>query len=267
MPASVYVPSPLESLPNDTGSVRDEQVSMHARPAEDDSKLRTVDGLVRQRALLYPYEHVVSYPSSGTNYVDYTIQQLDLFAWRTAKHYMSKLPVRTSSAQKPTVVALLGASNLEYLITMLALNKLGHTTLLLSTRIPQVAIESLINTTGATTILADGRFLEMASKVEKSIATLQSGEIAGRSVFEFSIEAHGDTQLDSALDPEVEADNFAWIIHSSGMLPHLSLSRRRSNRPRLDWSSQAYLSDPTVLSAQLCHVHEHEIIHHPSPIS
>jgi acyl-CoA synthetase (AMP-forming)/AMP-acid ligase II len=117
---------------------------------------------------------------------------------------------------------MLGPSNLEYLITMLALNKLGHTALLLSTRIPQVAVESLVNATGATAVVADGRFIELADSVSKSIPTLQSLPIAGRDIFEYSIKAHGNTQLDGHLDPEIETENIAWIIHSSGM--SLSLS-------------------------------------------
>lgn len=223
MPASVYIPSPLESRPNDTDTVLDVKANVRAHVVEDDdSKLHTVDSLVRQRALLYPHDHAVSYPSTGTNYVKYTLQQLDVFAWRVAKYYEPKLPVRRSSAEKPTVVAMLGPSNLEYLITMLALTKLGHTVLLLSTRIPQVAIESLINTTAATAMVADRKYLDLAEQVEKSIPAMQTLRIAGRSTFEYSIEAHGDTQLDFALDPKIETENIAWIIHSSGMLIPLS---------------------------------------------
>ncbi|KAF7558254.1 hypothetical protein G7Z17_g176 [Cylindrodendrum hubeiense] len=216
MPASVYVPSPLESLPSDSDNLR----SLKAAPPvttieDDDSSLQTVDGLIRRRALLHPDAYAVSYPSSGTNFVHYTIQQLDIFAWRVAKHYEARLPVRQTSAEKPMVVAMLGPSNLEYLITMLALSKLGHTVLLLSTRIPQVAIESLINTTGASAIVADSRHLEIVGEVQKNISTLQLLNIAERNAFEFSIEAHGNTQMDGALDSSIETQNMAFIIHSS----------------------------------------------------
>lgn len=217
MPASVYVPSPLESLPSDSDNLR----ALTAAPLvttvqDDDSTLLTVDGLIRRRALLHPDVYAVSYPSSGTTFVHYTVQQLDIFAWRVAKHYEAKLPVRRTSAEKPMVVAMLGPSNLEYLITMLALSKLGHTVLLLSTRIPQVAIESLINTTGASAIVADSRHVEIAGEVQKNISTLKLLDIAERNTFEFSIEAHGDTKLDAALDGSIETKNMAWIIHSSG---------------------------------------------------
>jgi acyl-CoA synthetase (AMP-forming)/AMP-acid ligase II len=157
----------------------------------------------------------VSYPSSGINFVDYTMQQLDVFAWRAAKQYEKDLPVRTSSAEKPTVVALLGPSNFEYLITILALTKLGHSLLLLSTRIPQPAIESLVRATNASVLITESRFAEIGSKIRNSMAIRQL-DLVTRSVFEFPVEVRGDTRLDSALDPEIEKDNIAFIIHSSG---------------------------------------------------
>lgn len=227
MPASVYVPSHLE-----TRSVVDDEINMHSKPAahsqtmaigtgeedeDDDSSLRTVDALMRRRARLHPHVHAVSYPSSGINFVDYTMQQLDVFAWRAAKHYGKDLPVRSSSAEKPTVVALLGPSNLEYLITMLALTKLGHSILLLSTRIPQPAIESLVQATNASVLVTESRFAELGSKVRDSMSVRQL-ELVSRSVFEFPVEVRGDTRLDSALDPEIEKENIAFIIHSSGKL-------------------------------------------------
>ncbi|KAK7408942.1 hypothetical protein QQX98_008886 [Neonectria punicea] len=217
MPASVYIPSRLESLPSESEALRNVNIAPSASIlSNDDSSLQTVDSLIRQRALLHPHTYAISYPSSGTNLVHYTIQQLDIFAWRVAKHYEEKLPVRRTSAEKPIVVAILGPSNLEYLITMLALSKLAHTVLLLSTRIPQAAIESLINITGAAAIVADNRHLEISGEVQKSISALQLLEIGGRHLFEFSIEAHGDTQMDAALDGSTETQNIAFIIHSSG---------------------------------------------------
>ncbi|KAF2993878.1 putative secondary metabolism biosynthetic enzyme [Curvularia kusanoi] len=124
--------------------------------------------------------------------------------------------MRTSSDVEPTTVALLGPSNFEYAVTMLALTKLGHTVLLLSTRIPQLAIESLIETTGATHLLADGRFLQTASDVQANMPSVHVEEIAKQSSFDFPIELYADTRLDYQLDHNVEASNNVFIIHSSG---------------------------------------------------
>lgn len=185
--------------------------------SKPESAPRTIDALLRLRAISYPEDHIVSYPKSGIDFVDYNLRQLDVFAWRAANHYGQHIPARKSSDEKPHVVALLGVSNFEYLITLLALIKLGHTVLLLSTRITVPAIESLINATSASTILVDRRHLSTAREVQNLLPLLQLFEVIDRPVFEFSIEAHGDTQLDSHLDPEIEAQNIALIVHSSGM--------------------------------------------------
>jgi acyl-CoA synthetase (AMP-forming)/AMP-acid ligase II len=147
------------------------------------------------------------------------MQQLDVFAYRVARHYQTLIPTRTSSTLKPTTVALLGPSNFEYLISMLALTKLGHTVLFLSTRISQIAIELLIETTGASYLLADSRFLKTATNVRANLPSLAVDEIARSNVFDFPIEIHADTRLDYQLDHAIEASNHVYIIHSSGMRP------------------------------------------------
>lgn len=182
----------------------------------EDGPIQTVDALVRHRARTDPQATIIAYPKSGVDFVDYSMRQLDVFAYRVARHYQSFIPSRPSSNVKPTTVALLGPSNLEYAITMLALTKLGHTVLFLSTRISQLAIESLIETTNTTYLLADARFLQTAANVHANMPSVCVKEIARQSVFDFPIEVHADTQMDRHLDPNVEAINNVYIIHSSG---------------------------------------------------
>ncbi|RKL11685.1 hypothetical protein BFJ71_g166 [Fusarium oxysporum] len=270
MPATIYVPSALEGVSKDGGVVSSQQnpLRTQVKPG-DDSQLHTIDSLIRHRASTYPHDHVLSYPSSGINYVDYTLQQLDVFAWRVAKHYQANLPTRETSDEKPAVVAMLGPSNLEYLITMLALNKLGHTALLLSTRIPQIAVESLVNATGATAIIADGRFAELADNVSNSISTLRCLPIAGREDFEYSIEAHGDTQLDGHLDPKIETENIAWIIHSSGStgLPKPIYQTQKSCLPNyaIHMNMKSFITLPLFHNHGICNmfraIHSRKAIH------
>ncbi|RSL55384.1 hypothetical protein CEP54_009414 [Fusarium duplospermum] len=254
MPATIYVPSPLETLPNGT------EVVGHDKPVTASSVTAP------HRTPMIMSFHTLS---SGINYADYTLQQLDVFAWRVAKYYEPELPIRTSPSQKPTVVAMLGPSNLEYLITMLALKKMGHTALLLSTRIPQIAVESLVNETGATAIIADGRFVELADNVSKTIPTLQSLRIAGRDAFEYPIEAHGDTQLDAHLDPEVETQNIAWIIHSSGStgLPKPIYQTQKSCLPNyaIHMDMKSFITLPLFHNHGICNmfraIHSRKAIH------
>lgn len=183
----------------------------------EDGPPQTVDALVRHRAQTFAHQTVVSYPSSGIEYVDYTMQQLDVFAYRVACHYQDRLPVRSSSDEKPKVIAVLGPSNLEYLVTMLALIKLGHTILFLSTRISQEAVESLMRTTQAETLLIDARHEDTANGVKGLLPSINVFEIASRAIFEFPVKAHADTRLDGSLDHSIETSNIVYIIHSSGM--------------------------------------------------
>lgn len=178
--------------------------------------IKTVDGLVRYRARISPDGTILAYPSTGINYVNYTASQLDAFAYRVGKYYEQFIPGRRSSKEKPVVVGLLGPSNLEYIVTLLALVKLGHTILFLSTRISTDAIESLVEATNARFLITDPKYSEMAGKLGNSAPRVQTIEIASRNVFEFPVEATGDTRLDQALDQNIEASYDCWIIHSSG---------------------------------------------------
>jgi acyl-CoA synthetase (AMP-forming)/AMP-acid ligase II len=210
-------------LANDAGldvPAASRTVTLAPRPeVEDDSTIHTVGELFRRRAVSHPDRVVVSYPSSGIDYVDYTMQQLDVFAYRVAMGYKRIIPTRTSSAEVPTVVALLGPSDLDYIVTMLALIKLGHTVLFLSTRISPAAIESLITTTGATVLLATPAFADVAMATQQSLNGLVVNDIAPRSAYEFPVEVHADTRLDQALDLPTETNHSVYVIHSSGMLP------------------------------------------------
>ncbi|KAF1848173.1 male sterility protein [Cucurbitaria berberidis CBS 394.84] len=211
-PAQIAIPGPL-SQPIPQPTIQSVAQDTH-RP--DDSSIQTVDALVRHRARSYPHATIVSYPSSGVEFVDYSMQQLDVFAYRVARHYQAFIPTRASSETKPTTVALLGPSNFDYLVTLLALTKLGHTVLFLSTRISQLAVESLVETTGATYLLADPKLLQFANDVRSNLPTLQVNEITGSSSYDFPIEVHADTRMDYQLDPAIEATNNIYIIHSSG---------------------------------------------------
>jgi acyl-CoA synthetase (AMP-forming)/AMP-acid ligase II len=194
----------------------------------EDAPIQTVDALIRHRARTNPHATIVAYPSSGIDFVNYSMRQLDVFAYRVARQYQTFIPSRTSSEIKPTTVALLGPSNFEYAVTMLALTKLGHTVLFLSTRLSQLAIESLIQTTGATHLLTDARFLQIATDVRINLPSVHVEEIAKQSVFDFPIEIYADTRLDHQLDHDVESLNTIYIIHSSGkfalLLVNLSLA-------------------------------------------
>jgi acyl-CoA synthetase (AMP-forming)/AMP-acid ligase II len=177
----------------------------------------TIDALVRQCSKEAPNLELVSYPSSGINYANYTARQLDIFAFRVAQKYAAFMPPRASSSQVASVIGLLGPSNFDYLITILALTKLGHTVLFLSTRISPAAYESLLKTTGTAHLLIDESFKNLAETLSPGLPKLNIEVIAKSRTYEVTVEtAESDTCLTHQLDPEAEKNQLAWIIHSSG---------------------------------------------------
>ncbi|KAJ9661124.1 hypothetical protein H2201_006675 [Coniosporium apollinis] len=176
---------------------------------------QTVDELMRSRVESDPDLPIVSYPSSGLNYVDYTPKQLDRFAFRVAKKYASRIPSRRDSTEKPTVVGLLGHSDLNYLVTLLALTKLGHTVLFLSTRISKEAYASLLQTTGSRHLIVGDAFFEVGAALQREMSLHVSG-IATQETYEYPILDEVDTRMTTQLDSSRESTYIAWIIHSSG---------------------------------------------------
>lgn len=178
---------------------------------------RTIDELIRSRAKAFPDEKILGYPDESGDYVEYTYNDLDTYAFRAAQHYAKVIPQRTSSNEKERVVGLLGTSNLDYLITALALSKLGLTVLFLSTRISPIAYQSLLENTSSEHILADDSFLTIAEQLRRSLPNLTVTKVASISSLDQDVPSGiSSTRLDSALDLNAESKKFSWIIHSSG---------------------------------------------------
>ncbi|KAL4922880.1 hypothetical protein BDW62DRAFT_207531 [Aspergillus aurantiobrunneus] len=177
----------------------------------------TIDELVRHRASLGPSQPVVFYPRTGIEYSEFPLQQLDVFAYRVATILANVIPPRKSSSESPTVVALLGPSDLNYLVLLLAVTKLGHAGLLLSTRISVEAHVSLIERTNAQHIFVHDSLKDTAEKVNERVPALQVHSIPGEESYDYPISDENiNTNLLSHLEPEVETKHLAWIIHSSG---------------------------------------------------
>ncbi|KAL4997928.1 hypothetical protein BDV10DRAFT_194753 [Aspergillus recurvatus] len=199
-------PAHIDKLPRD----KEDVAAPQAEPL-------TVDELVRHRASLGPSQPVVYYPRTGIEYSEYPLQHLDVFAYRVAKILTKKIPPRVSSSESPTVIALLGPSDLNYLVLLLAVTKLGHAGLLLSTRISVEAHVSLIERTNARHIFVHGSLKDTASKVNERVPALQVHDIPNEGSYDYPVpDKHTDTNLLSHLDSEVETKHLAWIIHSSG---------------------------------------------------
>lgn len=206
------VPTPAVNITSHNVSAMNKTTHIEAR-----NEPLTIDSFVRQRASLNASEQpVISYPKSGIEYVHYSMHQLDVFAFRAAQNLATRIPPRTSSSETPSVIGFLGFSNLNYLVTLLALAKLGHTGLLLSTRISIEAYLSLLETTGSLHIIIHPSFRDTAEELKKHLPALRVTETPAQDIFNYPIEDEIDTKLTPHLDPIQESKHIAWIIHSSG---------------------------------------------------
>ncbi|KAE8144399.1 hypothetical protein BDV25DRAFT_134707 [Aspergillus avenaceus] len=183
---------------------------------ESDRVPLTVDELVRSRASQGANQPVIYYPRSGIDFVEYPLRQLNIYAFRVAGAIAARVPPRDSSKETPNVVALLGTSDLSYLVMLLAVAKLGHTGLLLSTRMSVDAYVSLLEKTNSRHIFIHSAFRAVAEEVKRRLPDLLIDEIPEKNSFHYPISDDVDTNMVPWLDPVVESKYIAWIIHSSG---------------------------------------------------
>lgn len=192
-----------------------ERIEVAASPSEilENTIPSTINELIALRARqLHNEQPIVAYPHEGTDYVDYSPRQLDQVVERAAVQYSSWIPQRLHSDDPVQVVGLLGNSDLDYLVAFLAISRLGHSALLLSTRITDEAYESLLSSTKATALIYQDIFASNAETISQRIPALKT-----RTIFAASSSPETTTTLRSAsLDPARETNNICFIIHSSG---------------------------------------------------
>ncbi|OBT64985.1 NRPS-like protein [Pseudogymnoascus sp. 23342-1-I1] len=178
---------------------------------------QTIDELMRLRAFQQPNEPILAYPVHNIDYLEYTYKELDVFSYRVGQQYVQCTTQRRSSAEKEKVVALLGPSNLDYLISVLALTKAGFTVMFLSTRLSDAAYLALLESTQCRDLIIHGSFSTTTERLCKAMPGLSAHPIAQLASYAFPIQGNDlDTCLDSHLDLELEAQKICWIIHSSG---------------------------------------------------
>jgi hypothetical protein len=85
--------------------------------------------------------------------------------------------------EEPTIVAVLGPSIFDYLVTMLVITELGYTVLFLSTCIFKASIESLLATKSATYLLADSRYIKLAVEARGHLRRHDLAMLAGKGRF------------------------------------------------------------------------------------
>jgi thioester reductase-like protein len=174
---------------------------------------RTLDELLRHRAATMADTPIAAYPTSAApdSYERHTARQLDEYATRAAHRYREAFGHRERNSP-PRVVALLAASDLDYLVALFALGRLGLTPLLLSTRLSPEAIASLLEKTGCNEIVHSPPHRD---KIDAINALRPASPIkAAPLCSDYQTGPVVDIRVD--LDPEFETTTACNILHSSG---------------------------------------------------
>jgi len=112
------------------------------------------------------------------------------------------------------VVALLGPSNPDYIVSILALSRMGFSVLFLSTRLPTNAYVSLLQQTECTRILSSARFGGTVTSIQEVYPSLQNFSMPDQSVW--ARPATSRASFERQVELVNEEDTVAFIVHSSG---------------------------------------------------
>ncbi|OAP65522.1 hypothetical protein AYL99_01494 [Fonsecaea erecta] len=186
-------------------------------PVVDLDVFHCVDDLIIARANEDNNEPIIAYPKSDGTLTD--------FQCLTAKdiHQLTNVAVEKLLSQglrrvdkdsdEAETIALLGLSDLDYMLTMFGLSRLGYTVFLLSPRLATEAYTSLLRETGCGTVCYDPKLEATVSKIRKVeglrlLPILESGEL------DDAAKARPPTRR---ADGKPSAKHkVAFILHSSG---------------------------------------------------
>lgn len=110
-------------------------------------------------------------------------------------------------------MAILGPSNLDYVVSLFTLSRMGYAVLLLSSRLSIEAYTGLLEKTNCTNILYSPTLEKIVRKIQQEVKSLNTFTIPQQSVYSQCTKL-SDLQCSDTL-PE-KAQKWAFIIHSSG---------------------------------------------------
>ncbi|KAI1097408.1 acetyl-CoA synthetase-like protein [Jackrogersella minutella] len=176
--------------------------------------LKVLDDIIRHRAADEPPVPILGYPrydDSVDDYEQFNGLQLDRFVDAACKWYLkSGLKV---NANVP--VAILAASNVDFIVTFFALSRLGYSVLCLSLRIAPVAVVNLLKQTECVIIVQDhSQQVESTILAVSSETPIRTLNIATRQVYD--VVSLDEQRFMRPYDREDQRDNIALIMHSSG---------------------------------------------------
>ncbi|GME40067.1 putative nrps-like enzyme protein [Neofusicoccum parvum] len=211
----------LERLAHPPRNRRPALITTASKATKMDTASRTVDETLHRLAERRANEPVLAYPTRGNDeFAEYTGSELNRMVTLAATLYAGALPeeaLRKSSDDPPKVIGLLGVSNLEFIITFLATQRLGLTAILFSTRLSDVGYAHLVDETQCKAVLVQSRYqgaMERVQKMAKStFAAVPMFE--GTYLFNPAI-MNAVKPMGFRLDPAKDENVASCIIHTSG---------------------------------------------------
>ncbi|KAF5011710.1 hypothetical protein FDECE_2170 [Fusarium decemcellulare] len=180
-------------------------------------KINCINDFMLHQARSIPDTPLIAYPASelgASDFVNYTAKDLDAFADEAAKALAGQgLVPKAAKSDKAEVVGLLGPSNLDYIISIIALSRMGFTVLFLSTRLPTEAYVALLEETNCTRILTGPKLVSVASKIQE-VYPVESFPLPDHTQRSQSTSQSPRFQRQTELQDE--ENTVAFIVHSSG---------------------------------------------------
>ncbi|KAF1836439.1 acetyl-CoA synthetase-like protein [Decorospora gaudefroyi] len=181
--------------------------------AGSNDTIYTIDELIKQRASVLGDSPLLCFPKDGlTDYEEHSARAIDGYVDAAVDALQGRglEPVDSLLAQSPTI-AILASSSLQFIITLLGLNRLGYAALLLSPRLPSPAILSLLEQAECDTILTSPQFQDALAK-ERSQKRITILEMLEHHDY-YGVRA---PVFHRPYNPERENTKRAVVIHSSG---------------------------------------------------
>ncbi|KAK8156696.1 hypothetical protein BKA80DRAFT_312992 [Phyllosticta citrichinensis] len=183
----------------------------------EEGQLNCINDLILHKARTVPNTPMIAYPASkdgGSLLLEYTSRDIDLFVDAVAKKldHLGLKPQKQKSDQSE-VVALIGPSNLDYVISLLALSRMGFAVLFLSTRLQTEAYVSLLQKTDCLKIVASDKFSSVIESVQ-AVRPLQKFPLLDLSTYR--TRSQTESRFQRSIELVKEEDCIAFIVHSSG---------------------------------------------------
>ncbi|KAH6653363.1 hypothetical protein BKA67DRAFT_518762 [Truncatella angustata] len=178
-----------------------------------ESPILTLDEMIRRRAYELQDSPSLCYPNQGLlDFEVHSARSIDSYADAAAQKLQALgLPAIDPSAEQLPVVGILAQSGLHFVITIIALNRLGYTAFLISTRLASPAVVQLLELTNCNTILTTPNSDKVLDEVSQT-----------RGIKRFPMLAQSDyygvqaPRYSRGYNAKQESSKIAVILHSSG---------------------------------------------------